>query len=163
MRSQLLRISLGAALVCAPATLVAQKFEGAITIALTTPQGTNEMTYLIKGDQVRIDLPGRGGMSGYMLRDNSKKLNAMVIPSQSMWMDMQAMPGTNPTAAAKTPDIKSTGRKETIAGYECQHVVIAAEDGQYDVCAAAGLGSFVMGQPMGGRARTGGALLGLER
>jgi hypothetical protein len=59
MRSQSIRFAAGALLLCAPAALFAQKFEGAITIAMTGQQGKMEMTYLVKGDQARVDMPAR--------------------------------------------------------------------------------------------------------
>ena len=161
-----MRFAVGA-LLCAPAALFAQKFEGAITIAMTSQQGRMEMTYLVKGDQARVDMPARGGMSGYMIHDGGKKTNLMVMPEQRMYMDMaamQGMPGMAPPAPSKAPDIKATGRKETIAGYECEHIIVTGDDGQFDVCAAKGLGSFMRAQPPGGRGRgAGGPPPGLDR
>jgi len=128
------------------------KFEGSITMALTAPQGTTEVTYLIRGDQLRFDMPGGGGRAGYVIRDAGKNATMMVLPSQRMYMDfgaLQAMIPGGATQAVKTPDIKATGKKETIAGAECEHVILTASDGQYDVCGAKGFGSFAtMSSPM---------------
>jgi hypothetical protein len=147
MRHQLLRFSSSIApLLLMPVVTQAQsKFEGAITMALTAPQGTTEVTYLIRGDQLRVDMPGGGGMTGYVVRDGAKNVTTMVMPSQRMYMDLAAVQAMMPGAAAqaaKTPDIKLTGKKETIAGVECEHVIVTSTDGQYDVCGAKGLGAF---------------------
>lgn len=152
------------ALACAPAALFGQsKFEGVLTLQLTSPQGPTEMMYSIKGDQVRMDMTGMGGMSMFMLRDGSKNSNTVVIPSQRMYMEMPQMQGGMPGQAAAAEKVashlKMTGKKETIAGYECEHVIVSSDDGtQHDVCAAKGLGSFLMpNNPMGGRGRGAGS------
>jgi hypothetical protein len=147
------RLSSIVALVCLPVVAQAQsKFEGSITMALTAPQGTTELTYLIHGDQLRLDIPGGRGMTGYVVHDGGKNTTMMVMPSQHMYMDLSAMQAMMPGASAqtaKTPDIKPTGKKETIAGVECEHVIVTAPDGQYDVCGAKGLGAFSsMSSPM---------------
>jgi hypothetical protein len=50
------------------------------------------------------------------------------------------------------PDIRATGRTETIAGHTCEHYVVAADGEQWDICAAKGLGFMGAfgGNPMAG-------------
>src|SRR5262245_52939793 len=119
MRLHLLRFSSTVALVCLPVVAQAQsKFEGSIMMALRAPGGTTEINYLIRGGQIRFDMPGGGGMAGYVVRDAGKNTTMVVMPSQRMYMDVSAMQAMMPSAAAqaaKTPDIKVTGKKETIA------------------------------------------------
>jgi len=153
MRHQLLRFSSSVAVLLVPVVAHAQsKFEGSITMALTARQGTTEITYLVRGDQLRLDMPATGGMTGYIVRDAGKNMTTMVMPSQRMYMDLGALQAMVPEAATRTtksPDIKPTGKKETIAGVECEHVIVTADDGQYDVCGAKGLGAFAsMSSPM---------------
>src|SRR5678815_3093461 len=134
MPYRFLRVSTIAALVGLPAaTAVAQsKFEGTITARLGN---RTDVTYSLKGDQFRMDMSA--GMGGYMLYDGSTKSTAMVMPAQKMYMDPSAMAGMTGRAAAagdhKTFDFKMTGRKETIAGYECEHMIVTGDDGQYDI------------------------------
>jgi hypothetical protein len=165
MRHHLLRFSPTIVLACLPVVAQAQsKFEGSITLALMSSQGTTEMTYLIRGDQLRMDAPARGAASGYVLRDGSKNVTTMVMPSQRMYMDLSAIQAMMPNAAthgAKAPDIKVTGKKETIAGQECEHVIVTSDDGQYDVCGAKGFGSFAQPSSPMNRGQSGPA--GLER
>ena len=153
MRRQLLRFSSSIALLLVSAVAHAQsKFEGSITMALGAPQSKTELTYLIRGDQLRVDVPGAIGMGGYVVSDVGKNSVMMVMPSQRAVMDLgplQAMAAGGAAQAAKTPDIKTTGKKETIAGTECEHVVVTVSGDQYDVCGAKGLGSFSpMSSPM---------------
>jgi hypothetical protein len=133
-----------------PAALLAQgHFEGAITAKMSGPQGgVTDVTYLVKGDQFRMDMTGRG-MAMYMLYDGPKATTTMVMPAQRMYMEMGQMMADQ-QSQRKTPDIKMTGKKETIAGYECEHMLITSDNEQWDVCATKSVGSFMaMTNPMG--------------
>jgi hypothetical protein len=142
-----------ASLACVPAALAAQaKFEGTVTARLTAPGGVTDVTYLVKGDMFRMDMAGRGqGM--FILRDASKNANYTVMPAQRMYIETPLDAGNEIAAgrgSAKTADIKPTGRKETVAGVECEHVLITSDDAQYDACIAHGIGAFpAMNNPMG--------------
>lgn len=164
MQTTLLRRAFFAALVF-PATLVAQTpFEGAVTITFPS-QRSQEITYLLKGDKVRLDMSGPGGLSGYLIHDGATDATSMVMPAQRMYVDFKGMQGMAQAApqAAKKPEIKMTGKKETIAGYECEHMIATSDEGQFDVCAAKGFGSFMTGSgPMGSRGSAGGPPSSLE-
>lgn len=155
MQPTMKRVLFAASMVCAPAALFAQ-FEGTITLAMNSGQGSQQMTYQVRGNMLRLDFTGRG-MAGYILRDNEKNSTKMVMPAQKMYMDMAAMQGMVAQEAAKSgpTDFKLTGKKETIAGHECEHGIVTSDDGQYDVCLAKGLGSFFMQQGPMGRAAGG--------
>lgn len=155
MPSRLLR---GAALLCLPSALLAQeKFEGVITARMGSARGTgSSATYSIKGEQLRMDMTGATGARVTMLQDPANSLAVMLMHQQKMVMDISSMQGRvgagAATPSAKKPNIKMTGRKETIAGRECEHVLLANDDGQeIDVCLAKGMGSFAVGGGMGGR------------
>jgi hypothetical protein len=104
-----------------------------------------------------MDMTGMGGRGGgmAMLHDATKGTTYMVMPAQKMYMDMtnaadRAAPSVERKAAAAS--IKMTGKKETIAGVECEHVLITGDDGEHDACIAKGMGTFtMMSNPMGGR------------
>jgi hypothetical protein len=58
--------------------------------------------------------------------------------------------GSGGATPGSLPKITATGRKETIAGHECEYYVMG-DKGEMEVCSAKGLGMFMMGQsPMGG-------------
>lgn len=130
------------------------QFEGVVTARMAAQQRSMDVTYSIKGGHFRMDMSGMGGMSVYILHLASAPTSQMVIPSQKMYMEMRnAEAVTGQSAATKAPDIKWTGKKETVAGIECEHVIVTDDKGtQADVCAAKGMGSFFSAQgPMGGR------------
>jgi hypothetical protein len=142
--------SLVALAALAPAAALAQgRFEGVITARMTAGQGGTDVAYSVKGDQFRMDVAGRSGMSMYMLYDAAKTSTLMVMPTQRMYMEMGQV-GAEQQGDRKVPDIKMTGKKETIAGYECEHMLITSDNEQWDVCAAKGIASFrAMTNPMG--------------
>jgi hypothetical protein len=148
-----IRLSVTALFGLLPATLAAQsKFEGTITMTLSSPQGPMDVTFMFKGDRTRADM-GMMGASMYMLHDAS--MTVMVLPSQRMYMEAPQMQMDQMKADVdtKAADFKMTGKKEKIAGYECEHGIVTASNGvQTDVCLAKGLGTFMMPMgPMGGR------------
>ena len=121
---------------------------------------------MYKGMKNRTEISGRGENTA-MIMDMTTGVMTVLMPQQKMYMVMdmkkagQAAAGMPfgkgkkdtgvgagvPTAMAS---IKATGRKETIAGHECEYYVMG-EKGEAEVCSAKGLGMFMMGQsPMGG-------------
>lgn len=155
--------ALSLAALALPVALQAQgKFEGTVTMQMTAGGGnTVEMLYSVKGDRIRTDLTSGQAMQMYFIREGDK--NDIVMPAQKMYMEqsisasmaaVQKMQGRSP--ATTTAKVTRTGKKETIAGYECEHVVMSdqAGGGDVDACLAQGLGTFMAaGNPMGGRGR----------
>jgi hypothetical protein len=153
--SRLVRVT---ALLCLPASVFAQgKFEGVVTARLSSLQGPGSVaTYSIKGEALRMDMTGASGASVTLLNDKAHSLNVMLMHQQRMVMDVSTMSGPGQAgakAAAKSAAaMKMLGKKETIAGRVCEHVLVTTEkDDQLEICLAKGLGSFVMGSSMGGR------------
>lgn len=168
MHSYLSFITAGAiaALVTLPAPATAQgAFEGVVTFQMNAgPQGNQTMQYSAKNGKARwdISMPGAGGEMFVLMKDGGKTMD-MVVPSQQMYMersgaDIVAMADS----AADNAKIKWTGKKETVAGYECEHATITDKDGtSTDACLAKGLGQFMgMGGAPGGRGSMSGAWQG---
>lgn len=152
----LLRAFTVVSLACLPAALLGQaRFEGAITARMQAGQGGTDVTYLIRGDQVRMDVSGRSGAT-FILHDAAKNTTFMVLPAQRMYMDMSSVSADDAVTRAEqkagSANVQMTGKKETVAGVECEHVLITGDDGQYDACVAKGMGAFPsMRNSMGAR------------
>jgi hypothetical protein len=150
-------VAAAATLGAVSAAPVAAQFEGTITMRISSTRGGGDMRYSIKGDRLRIDLDAAtGGM--YIIADSG--LAKMVMPAQRIYLE-PPMPKVSDQAAAKAKQtsMKATGRKETIAGYQCEHYLITAEDGQYDACFSKQLGKFMAPMnPMMGSAKRGDVL-----
>jgi hypothetical protein len=157
MPSRLLRLI---ALLCLPGALAAQsKFEGVITARMSAGGRGSNASYSVKGDRLRMDMTGATGVSVTMLHDPAASLNVMLMHDRKMVMDLSAMQGrVNSAVQAKKPAVTMTGKKETVAGRECEHALITSDDGgKMDVCLARGMGSFVMGGSAGGSGANGAA------
>ena len=48
-------------------------------------------------------------------------------------------------ASSSHPDIVRTGRKDMIAGYECEYWLMKDSGGELSACVTTGIGAFVMG------------------
>lgn len=142
-----------AALATLPAAAAAQgPFEGVVTFQMTMgQQGNQSMQYSIKNGKARWDISTPGGEMFMLLKDGGKTMD-MVMPTRQMYMER-----ANGDMAAKADSAQTkltwTGKKETIAGYECEHATLTDQDGSpTDICLAKGLGVFVgMGGSPGGR------------
>ncbi len=152
-----MRISLlvAGAVAAAPYAAAAQNpFEGVVTFQMTMGQmGNQSMQYSTKGGKVRWDISTPGGDMFILLNDGGKTMD-MVMPARGIYMERSAgdVPAMADSAAANAK-LTWTGKKETIAGYECEHATLTDPNGvPTDLCLAKGLGAFVgMGGSAGGR------------
>lgn len=157
---------LGAALL-APAALAAQEFEGMVRVRMSgggTDQAV-EITQYVKGTMIRQEM-SMGGMEMVTLLNTEDGALTMLMPSQRMYMEIGG-PGMRGMAGAdrggEPPALTATGRKETIAGHECEYYTMTTEDGQkIDLCVAKGLGWGWLGGGggMGGRGMGMGGMAG---
>jgi Domain of unknown function (DUF4412) len=130
--------------------LAAQSFDGAITMRVSGmgPNGgqAQEIEYLTRGGKVRVNVvSAMGAMS--IIGIPAEKKTYLLLDQQSMYMEVNVGEELARAGAgsATMPDVKitRTGKKETIAGYECEHVTVIAPQQTADVCLAKGLGPFV--------------------
>ncbi len=138
-------------------------FEGVVTFQVQGEPGgavgrQQTMRYSIKGDRVRWDVSSAAG-DVYWIMSGAKKVVDMVIPMRRMYLERgtesaRAMMDSA-TAGAK---VTWTGKKETIAGHECEDATVTQSDGStVALCLAKDLGAFLpMGGGQGAAGRTGG-------
>src|SRR6188768_1365937 len=87
MKKIFLRLFLSS-LLLVPAALSAASFEGKVSFKMTSGKGQpQEINYSIKGDKVRIEMPGMKG-SGGMIMDTKKKEMLMMMEEQKAYMVM---------------------------------------------------------------------------
>jgi hypothetical protein len=132
-------------------------FEGVINARMTGAEGkAAQIVYYVKSDRVRTEtsMGDNPDAQGIMIMDLPSAKMTTLIPKQKMYMtmdlkDMKA--GAEPGKDRKFPKITPTGRKETVAGYTCEHYLMGDEQNM-DMCIARGLGYF----GMSGSGRSGG-------
>lgn len=154
--------------VLAPAALMAASFEGKVTMKMTSGKNqTQDITYSVKGDKIRMEMPAQKGAAGSMIMDTTKKEMIMMMDEQKMYMVM-SMAGALEAAEKKSDDVKleKTDETEKILGYTATKYILTEKNTETEMWLAEGLGTF-MGfsnrNPMGGRGRGQSAPAGWER
>jgi hypothetical protein len=147
VRSALALVAVPALAIAMPNALHAQEFEGAITMhaAGTTREGQPlpDLEYLARGGKMRINVRSPMGTLAMIAVPAEKKMYTL-LDAQRMYMEMPlSLDVSTNTNAGPAPVVTRTGRKETIAGYECEHITVVAKD-TTDVCMARGLGPFFL-------------------
>ncbi len=132
----------------APPVVLAQPFEGAVTMRMTGKGAggvqQQEMEYLVRNGKVRVSMGGPGGAMALISVPQEQKVYVLMA-AQNTYMEMP-MTEAAASVAAKTPTdakITRTGRMETVAGYACEHVLVASASQTVDICMAKGLGGYV--------------------
>lgn len=139
-------------------SLGAQSFEGAITMNVTDARGRGmDVSYLVKDGRIRMDFSQGGpGEAGAMIFIPAERRMLVLVAEQRMYME-QTVPTPADVGArggSGKATIERTGRTETIAGYQCEHILVTDNGKTGDVCVAKGLGTWMMpsaGGPRGGR------------
>ncbi len=126
-----------------------------------------EVEYLAHAGKVRMNLKSPMGSMSVIGVPADKKMY-MLIAQQNMYfevpMDVDASRAANAIATAPEPRITRTGKMETIAGYQCEHVLVESPQQNADVCMARGLGPFMNAvSAMGSMGRGGSALPAWQR
>jgi hypothetical protein len=146
------------ALLAVAAPLSAQAFEGRIAFKVSGEDGSSrDMEYQVKDGKLRFEAPGgRGGGMAIVIDQKNQKM-LMMMSAQKTYMERPFTPPTpDKVGAGAHATITATGKKETVAGYSCEHFIVTDDDGKsVDACLAHGLGTFMSppsGNPMGGAA-----------
>jgi len=135
-------------------SLLGGSFEGEITMSTTGRAGSGgptTMVFGIKSPKVRIDASG-GVSDNPMLAQGAsvivdaptKKAYALVpAAKQAIVIDFEKAKalGARPAAGAPSdaPKIDKTGKKEVVAGYECEVWKVSSKSGRADMCVAEGI------------------------
>lgn len=107
---------------------VAQRFEGSIHFTKNIGPVTAKYIYHVKDDMVRVEeLDELGQIQGIMLVDTKKNSVVALSPERKMFIDV---PNRRKANESKT-EVKATGNKKEINGFECEEwIVSSAEDGR---------------------------------
>lgn len=159
-----LRLLLASSLL-APAALLAASFEGKISYKMTEPRGKpTEMHQSIKGDKIRMEVPGKGE-GGSMIMDAKKKEMIMLMDSEKMYMTMP-IPDVAETASQRGEEAKleKTNVTERILGYTATKYLVTEKNSKSEMWLAEGLGTFMgMGNNSGGGGGGGGLFGGRKK
>ena len=142
------------------------EFEGLVTMLINTADRKNlELTYFIKGNRNRIEskFDPNSKMQSVILCDAATNKITTLMPKRKLFMTMElekerrglgnrgAPDATSGAEKQKTqfPKLTATGKRESIAGYPCDHWLMG-DKAETDMCVAKGLGYFGVGDKLGG-------------
>ena len=140
-----------------PVLASAASFEGKVNFKMTSGRGQpQEIAYNIKGDKIRLEMPGQKGMGG-MIMDTSTRQVTMIMDEQKMYMTMPIPDAVAPGAkAGDEPKLEKTNETEKILGHTATKYLSTHEGTTTELWLAEGLGTFMgfnNSNPMGGRGR----------
>jgi hypothetical protein len=133
-----------------------QPFEGSVTYKVQALGQDLMMTHHVKGDDVRMDMETMG-QSVSVITDLNASRQLMVMHGMRQYMDAAAMQqrmggmggaaagaaaGAGTDVAVADMNITATGRRDRIAGHDCEYYSFTSSGTQVEVCAAKGLGWY---------------------
>jgi hypothetical protein len=135
-----------------PAAAAGQEFEGAIYAQMLAQGKTIDVVYYVKGLRSRIEatspeIQKQSVGPAITISDGNTGEMITIMPAQKMYTRMNVKDVQEIGKALdakdrdhKLPDLtfRRTGRKETVAGHECEHWLVGPD--QTDMCIAKGLG-----------------------
>lgn len=159
------RLLLASALL--PVAVFAAGFEGKMNLKMTSDGKSQDIQYSIKGDKLRLDMPGMKGAG--MIVDTAKRETTMIMDEQKMYMTMPISTGAEaaPTSG-KQEEVKleKTSQTEKILGYLATKFLATHDGTTTELWLAEGLGTFFSPagkNPMGGGRGAGPAPQAWER
>lgn len=120
-------------------------FEG--TVWFTSSEGDGSFAYSIKGNRVRLE-PQSAQMPMYMLMDAEAQVMRMVMPGQGMYMEREIPDAKREEDGA---ELVNTGRTDEVAGRKCEIWTMRDEGGEFEMCIARNMGTFMQGGGPGAR------------
>lgn len=164
----LIRFVIAGALL-ASAAFAAAAFEGKVSFKISSGRDKpQQMDYSLKGDKLRIDMPGQKEMGG-MIVDMTKRETIMIMSEQRTYMTMPMRDEGAPGAEKPGDEVKleKTGATEKILGHTATKYVATDSKGTAtELWLAEGIGTFMAmsnnSGPMG-RSRGGSSEKGWER
>jgi len=125
-------------------SIYSQNFEGNIKFKMTSSEGSIIAEYLVKDEFYKmkiIDFKNASGKStedmnmenNEIIFDTKNNMMYIIMPSQKMYMemDLKNIPNEKTSSAVKKTkfDVKKTGEKKKILGYDCEKFIITTEEG----------------------------------
>lgn len=129
------------------ASASAQAFEGVISMHMPGAgrdgQPNPDIEYMARGGKLRVNVKSPLGQLGMIGVPAEKKIY-LLMDAQRMYAEQPMQIDASAAAASAMRDavVTRTGRKETIAGVECEHLLVATQRDTTDLCITKSLGTF---------------------
>lgn len=135
-------LALAAASFVAPVATYAQPFEGMLTMRVNSQRGTQDVDYFAsRNGKARINVDGGQGSIAIIMSPSEKKM-FMLVESQAMYIeqDISQMLSQEIDASHEAMVVR-TGKKDTVAGMECE--IVKVDD--MDICGVNKFGTYLFG------------------
>jgi hypothetical protein len=144
-----------------PCALPAETFEGKVSMTVTSSSSKNGpqvMNFSLKEGYMRTDVDSKNGAAGIIMDFKNQQMIILMAQRQMYMVQPMNQGGmqqvvdahhTDPAAVHSKPDLKETGVKETILGYECTKYTATTDKGTTEIWVTEQLGTFG-GFPHGG-------------
>lgn len=148
LQTRLAAVALLSVGLIAPTVVSAQDFEGVITMRMPGMQRQGappeSVEYWSRAGNVRMNMSSPAGSLVILGLAGEQKVY-VIVESQKSYMEVT--PSDAAAAAPTAATVARTGRKELIAGTECEHVIVEATGAngvtKTDICLTRALGPFV--------------------
>jgi hypothetical protein len=137
-------------------------FEGSVNMTMSMASMTFDVQSFAKGGKVRNEM-SMMGMQTVSVFDARAGTAITLMPAMKMYskIDLNALAAE--AAQQSPPKITATGKKETIAGHECENYTVVLESTSLELCVAKDLGFFAGSANMMGGGRGSANLAGAEK
>ncbi|MFH1761859.1 MAG: DUF4412 domain-containing protein [bacterium] len=118
-------------------------FEGKVKFKVYDEGHAQSMSYFVKGNKFKIDLPEGGMGQGYMIYNADTKLMTMVMVDQQMYMEMPVdAAGEMMNQDSENIYFNNTGETQEINGYMCEKFEFTDQEGSGIAWMTKELGNF---------------------
>lgn len=125
MKTNLKKLALSVLAVASITGSTFAQFKGEIRFTKTAGSIDVEYTYLVKGDQVRVEEIGdEGKPEGIQLMNLKDKKVYALSPDRKLYMEA---PNRRPAAEIKV-DVKKTGKTKEILGKKCTEIIVTSKE-----------------------------------
>lgn len=151
MRSALLLLlPIAASLACTQR--LDSDFEGTITMRTSAEGSSQELLLEVQRGQVRFGWPSDPQQAKHGLYDNESNKMVVYFDADKRYLELDFQrPGLAENTNPQSSTLEETGRKDKIAGVECEQIVVHDPSGsRSEVCAVFGVSIFDLARLRGG-------------
>ena len=127
-----------------------QDFEGKVVLRISGDE-TSDITYFIKGDDLRMEIESDGN-NVIILHNANEPKSFILMPEQEMYMEIQSNDNESDSETGNNSnEVSKTGEFKDINGYNCEKWIFIEDGKTVEAWMTNELGGFfIMQNPMSG-------------
>ena len=116
-------------------------FEGVVERTISTPEGSANAQYLIKGKKTRINIETKAGKQSLLVDMQARQVTKL-MPEKKSYLTME-VPDIKKTDDEKGAALKKTGKTQLLLGKSCEEWIYKSSKQKVVIWAVPGLGEFM--------------------